>query len=149
VQDALAALGLTVDVLELPASTRTVVDAANAIGCSVKQIAKSLVFRGANSDRPVLVVASGANRVSQAKVEVHIGEPLAKADADYVRTRTGYAIGGVPPVAHREKLLTFVDSDLLVLTTIWAAAGTPNAVFPLTPEELVRITAGAVVDVKS
>lgn len=149
VQDALTALGLTGRVLELPESTRTAAEAARAIGCDVGQIVKSLVFRGAKSDRPVLVVASGINRVNEKKIAAHIGEPLAKADADFVRTRTGYAIGGVPPLAHKEQLLTLIDSDLLVFPMLWAAAGTPNAVFRLTPLELVRVTAGTIIDVKS
>jgi prolyl-tRNA editing enzyme YbaK/EbsC (Cys-tRNA(Pro) deacylase) len=149
VQDALTALGLTGRVLELPESTRTAAEAARAIGCDVGQIVKSLVFKGAKSDRPVLVVASGVNRVNEKKIAAHIGEPLAKADADFVRTRTGYAIGGVPPLAHKEQLLTLIDSDLLVFPMLWAAAGTPNAVFRLTPLELVRVTAGTIIDVKS
>jgi prolyl-tRNA editing enzyme YbaK/EbsC (Cys-tRNA(Pro) deacylase) len=149
VQDALTALGLTVDVVELPESTRTAAEAARAIGCDVAQIVKSLVFRGAKTDRPVLVLASGLNRVNESKLKAHIGEPLAKADADFVRARTGYAIGGVPPVAHKEQLLTLIDSDLLVHPTLWAAAGTPNAVFGLKPQELVRATGGTIVNVKS
>jgi prolyl-tRNA editing enzyme YbaK/EbsC (Cys-tRNA(Pro) deacylase) len=149
VLDALTALGLTVQILELSESTRTAAEAAKAVGCNVGQIVKSLVFRGAKSDRPVLVLASGVNRVNEKKIEAHIGEPVAKADANFVRVRTGYAIGGVPPVAHKEQLLTLIDSDLLAFPTLWAAAGTPNAVFRITPSELVRATAGTVIDVKS
>jgi prolyl-tRNA editing enzyme YbaK/EbsC (Cys-tRNA(Pro) deacylase) len=146
VQDALAGLGLQLQVVELPASTRTAVDAAQAIGCQVGQIVKSLIFKGKRSERPVLVVASGANRVDEKKIEALIGEPLGKADADFVRQRTGFVIGGVPPVGHLEKLETFIDQDLLQYGEMWAAAGTPNAVFRLSPEDLVRMTGGRVVE---
>ncbi len=145
VQDALTALGLTLEVVELPAPTRTAAEAAQAIGCQVGQIVKSLVFKGKRSERPVLVVASGANRVNEKAIEALIGEPLGKADADFVRQRTGYVIGGVPPVGHAERLETFVDRDLLQYTEIWAAAGTPNAVFRLAPSDLVKMTGGQVV----
>ena len=144
VQGALAALGFTLAVVELPNSTRTAAEAAAAVGCTVGQIAKSIVFRAARSDRPVLVIAAGNNRVSEAAVAEKLGEPLAKADADFVRARTGYVIGGVPPVGHSEPLTTFVDEDLLAHETIWAAAGTPNAVFKLTPDQLVSLTQGSV-----
>jgi prolyl-tRNA editing enzyme YbaK/EbsC (Cys-tRNA(Pro) deacylase) len=147
VQDALAAQGLSLQVLELPASTRTAVEAAQAIGCEVGQIVKSLVFKGQGSGRPVLVLASGPNRVNEAKIAGQIGEPLGKADADFVRQRTGFAIGGVPPVGHAEPLLTFVDQDLLRYEVIWAAAGTPNAVFRLSPADLLKIAAGQVLDI--
>jgi len=145
VQAALQGMGFTLQVVELPASTRTAAEAAQAVGCQVGQIVKSLVFRAAHSDRPVLVVASGANRVDEKRIETLIGEPLGKADADFVRQRTGFAIGGVPPVGHAERLQTFVDQDLLQYEHIWAAAGTPNAVFRLTPQGLVRMTGGQVV----
>jgi prolyl-tRNA editing enzyme YbaK/EbsC (Cys-tRNA(Pro) deacylase) len=149
VQQALASRGLDLAVVELPQSTRTSADAADAIGCAVGQIAKSLVFRGAASDRPVLVIASGANRVSEALVAERLGEPLAKANADYVRARTGFVIGGVPPAGHAEPLLTFIDQDLLAYDSLWAAAGTPNAVFKLTPQQLVELTGGTVMRVAS
>jgi prolyl-tRNA editing enzyme YbaK/EbsC (Cys-tRNA(Pro) deacylase) len=148
VQDALAGLGLTLQVVELPGSTRTAVEAAQAIGCQVGQIVKSLVFKGKRSERPVLVAASGPNRVDERKIEVLISEPLGKADAEFVRQRTGFVIGGVPPVGHSEQLETFIDQDLLQYDEIWAAAGTPHAVFRLTPADLVRITGGRVVAVK-
>jgi prolyl-tRNA editing enzyme YbaK/EbsC (Cys-tRNA(Pro) deacylase) len=149
VQAALAARGFTLQVVELPQSTRTSAEAAAAAGCTVGQIAKSIVFRAATSDRPVLVLTSGVNRVSESAVAVLVGEPLAKADADFVRARTGFVIGGVPPVGHAESLITFIDEDLLQYAEIWAAAGTPNAVFRLTPEELVRLTEGKVAKVKA
>lgn len=148
VQQALDACGLSLVVVELPASTRTAVEAAQAIGCQVGQIVKSLVFKGKRSTRPILVIASGANRVDEKKIEALIKEPLGKADADYVRQQTGFVIGGVPPVGHIQPLQTFIDEDLLQYQEIWAAAGTPNAVFRLTPTDLLRITLGQVASLK-
>jgi len=147
IQDALTGLGMTLQVVELPSSTRTAVEAAQAVGCQVGQIVKSLVFRAAHSDRPVLVVASGANRVNEARLGTALGEPIGKADADYVRQRTGFAIGGVPPLAHAEPLQIFIDQDLLQYAEIWAAAGTPHAVFCLTPAQLVTMTGGRVIQI--
>ena len=146
-QDALQALGFELIVVELPDSTRTSMEAAQAIGCQVGQIAKSLVFKGKRSERPLLVVASGANRVNEKIIEALISEPLGKADADFVRLHTGYTIGGVPPVGHAEPLLTYIDQDLLQYHEIWAAAGTPNAVFRLAPTDLVRMTGGEVIQI--
>ncbi len=122
--------------IELPRSTRTSQEAADAVGCALGQIAKSIIFRAARSDRAVLVLTSGANRVSESAVAELLGEPLGKADASFVRARTGFVIGGVPPVGHAEPLVTFIDEDLLQCAEIWAAAGTPNALFKLTPAEL-------------
>jgi prolyl-tRNA editing enzyme YbaK/EbsC (Cys-tRNA(Pro) deacylase) len=147
VQDALKALGLTLAVVELPGSTRTAVEAAQAVGCELGQIVKSLVFKGKRSERPILVIASGTNRVNEKAIEALIGEPLGKADADFVRQRTGFVIGGVPPVGHAERLEAFIDRDLLQYAEVWAAAGTPNAVFRLDPADLVKMTAGQVVDI--
>jgi prolyl-tRNA editing enzyme YbaK/EbsC (Cys-tRNA(Pro) deacylase) len=149
VQDALAARGLALTVVELPQSTRTAAEAASVVGCAVGQIVKSIIFRAAESDRPVLVLTSGANRVSEKAVAALLGERLARADPDFVRTRTGFVIGGVPPVGHAEAPVTFVDEDLLAYTEIWAAAGTPNAVFRLTPPDLLALTAGQVAKVKA
>lgn len=146
VQEALARLGRDCAVVEFDASTRSSADAAAAIGCSIGQIAKSLIFRAKPSGRPVLVMASGANRVDERKIEAELGEKLGKADADYVRDKTGFAIGGVPPVGHAVEPATFIDRDLLEFAEIWAAAGTPNAVFRLTPAELVELTGGRVID---
>jgi len=146
-QAALKGLGFSLQVVELPDSTRTAVEAAQAIGCQLGQIVKSLVFKAKRSERPVLVIASGTNRVNERAIEALIGEPLGKADADFVRQRTGFVIGGVPPVGHTEPLLTFVDQDLLAFDEIWAAAGTPNAVFRLTPHDLVRMTGGEVIKI--
>ena len=148
VQDVLAKLGFTLAVVELPQSTRTSAEAAAAVGCSVGQIVKSLIFRGAQSGRPVLVLASGPNRVDEAKVAALLGEPLAKADADFVRAHTGFVIGGVAPVGHLEPMPTFIDEDLLDYDNLWAAAGTPNAVFKLKPAELVSMSQGKVAPVK-
>ncbi len=147
VQQALETQGFDLQVLELPDSTRTAVDAAQAVGCQVGQIVKSLIFKAKRSERPVLVVASGANRVNERIIEGLIAEPLGKADADFVRQHTGFAIGGVPPVGHIQPLLTFIDQDLLQFDEIWAAAGTPNAVFRLSPKDLARMTGGQVVNI--
>ncbi len=148
VQDALNQYGLQLEVVELPASTRSAVEAAQAIGCQVEQIAKSLVFRAEQTSRPILVIASGPNRVNEKRIHGYLGEAIGKADADFVRSQTGFVIGGVPPVGHTQPLVTFIDEDLLKLDEIWAAAGTPNAVFRLAPQDLVRITRGQVVNVK-
>jgi len=147
VQNVLKRLGFTLQVVELPDSTRTAVEAAQAVGCQVGQIVKSLVFKAKRSERPILVIASGSNRVNEKVIEALIGEPLGKADADYVRQRTGFVIGGVPPVGHDEPLQTFIDQDLLGYAEIWAAAGTPHAVFRLTPEDLLRMASGVVVKI--
>jgi prolyl-tRNA editing enzyme YbaK/EbsC (Cys-tRNA(Pro) deacylase) len=144
VQDALSARGLELPVMELEVTARSAAEAAAAVGCQVGQIAKSLVFRGAGSGRAVLVIASGANRVDLAKVEALVGEALGKADADFVRAETGFAIGGIPPVGHDRPLTTVIDEDLLRFEQIWAAAGHPNAVFALTPAQLVELTGGRV-----
>lgn len=147
-QETLNRLGFSNRVIEHERPTRSAVEAAAAVGCTVGQIAKSILFRAKGSGRPVLVVASGPNRVNEAEIASHLGETLGKADADFVRERTGYAIGGVPPVGHLTPLETFIDQDLMGFAEIWAAAGTPNAVFKLTPEELVRMTGGRVVGIK-
>jgi prolyl-tRNA editing enzyme YbaK/EbsC (Cys-tRNA(Pro) deacylase) len=149
VQEALDAFGLLTTVVELPQSTHSAQEAAQAIGCALGQIAKSIVFHGQNSGRPFLVIASGENRVHEPCVSTVFAEPLSKASADYVRRITGYAIGGVPPVGHNEHLLTLVDEDLLAYPQIWAAAGTANAVFSLMPTDLVRITGGQVTRIKA
>lgn len=147
VQQALERLGFELQVVELPESTRTAVEAAQAVSCQVGQIVKSLIFKAKRSQRPVLVLASGSNRVNESRIEAQIGEPLGRADADFVRQHTGYAIGGVPPVGHSQPLLTFIDRHLLQYAEIWAAAGTPNAVFRLSPTDLVSMTGGQVVEI--
>lgn len=148
VQRALADAGIAAEVVELPDSTRTAKDAAAAIGCRVEQIAKSVVFQRADSGEPVLVIASGPNRVDERLVASHLNAGIAKADADFVRTITGFAIGGIPPLGHDIPIQTLVDEDLLRLDTIWAAAGTPHAVFSIDPRRLVEATGGQVIAVK-
>lgn len=144
VQDYLDSLGLGHQVVEHEGSTRTSEDAANSVGCTVAEIAKSLIFRAKESGRSVLVVASGANRVDEKAVGRLIGEKIERATPEFVRECTGFAIGGVPPVGHAVPPLVLIDADLMVFETIWAAAGTPNAVFRLTPAELVSMTGGRV-----
>lgn len=148
VEDALAAAGMATDVVEMPTSAHTAKQAAAAIGCSVAQIVKSLVFRGEQSGHAVLVLASGPNRVNEERIAALLGEAAAFPDADFVREVTGYAIGGVPPLGHATSMRTLIDEDLLVHDEIWAAAGTPRAVFRLTPDELRRITGGEIVAVQ-
>ena len=148
VQAALHSFGLALQVVELPASTRTALEAASAVGCQVGQIVKSLVFRRQASGAPLLILASGTNRVNEASVQMLLGEPIGKADADFVRLHTGFAIGGVPPLGHNQVLETLIDADLLHYSEIWAAAGTPNAVFRLEPGDLVHMTGGRVIQVK-
>jgi prolyl-tRNA editing enzyme YbaK/EbsC (Cys-tRNA(Pro) deacylase) len=148
VQAALDASGIALQVREFPASTKTSQQAAAAVGCAVAQIAKSMIFRAAASDRPVLVMASGANRVDEKKLALLLGEKVERATPDFVRARTGFAIGGVPPVGHLEAPVTLIDEDLMALEVLWAAAGTPNAVFRLTPAELQLLTGGRVAAIK-
>jgi len=146
VQAALAAAGLAARIVEYDVPARTSAEAAAVLGCKVGQIAKSLVFRAA-SGAPVLVIASGAHRVDEAKVAALAGEPIGKADAAFVRTVTGYAIGGIPPLAHARPLRTFVDRDLMRYAVVHAAGGTPRAMFPIAPADLVRVSGGTVADV--
>ena len=149
VQDTLTALGFANQIVEFAESTRTSAAAAAAVGCTVGQIAKSLVFAGKQSGRAVLVIASGSNRVDEKKLKALLGENIVRPDAEFVRSQTGYVIGGVPPVGHAQPLVTYIDADLLQYEEIWAAAGHPNAVFPLTPAELVAMTGGLVVEIKT
>lgn len=146
VQECLAALGFSFEVKELPGSTRTAAEAAASIGCSVAQIAKSLIFRDEQSGGPVLVVASGENRVDLAKIGKATGLVLVKADGRYVKENVGYAIGGIPPVGHDRPLRTLLDPDLQQYQVIWAAAGTPFAVFALAPVDLPAMTGGEWID---
>ncbi|MGE5203062.1 MAG: YbaK/EbsC family protein [Acidobacteriota bacterium] len=147
VQEMLRAAGSKATVKQFPVTARTAAEAAAAIGCTVAQIAKSLVFRAA-SGRPVLVIASGVNRVDEKKIAAALGQPIGKADADFVRASTGYAIGGVAPIGHATPPIIFIDEDLRAQALIWAAAGHPHAVFPLTPAELEQLTGGTVMTVK-
>ena len=148
VQQVLDAIGLGHTVLEHAASTRTSEEAAAAVGCTVGQIAKSLIFRTRQDGTPVLVIASGINRVDDKAVGALIGGKIERADPDFVRETSGFAIGGVPPIGHAVPPLVLIDEDLLGFDTIWAAAGTPNAVFRLTPDQLVSMTGGRVAAVK-
>jgi len=146
VADAARQLGLDLDIQEYPAGTRTAADAARAIGCDVEQIVKSLVFMA--DLEPVLVLTSGANRVDVVKVAKRTGTTdVRKADAEEVRAATGYAIGGTPPFGHPRPLTVLVDPHLTTLGTLWAAAGTPRHVFPITADDLLRATGGVVADV--
>lgn len=147
VQEALDQWGLPGRVVELPATTRTAAEAAQAVNCQVGQIAKSLLFKTKETLRPVLVITSGSNRVNEKGLAQLLGEAITKADADFVRDQTGFVIGGVPPIGHKTAILTFVDEDLLQYEQIWAAAGTPFAVFHLTPAELTRMVPGRVINV--
>jgi prolyl-tRNA editing enzyme YbaK/EbsC (Cys-tRNA(Pro) deacylase) len=142
-----AALGDRFEVLEFDASTRTASDAAAAIGCDVAQIAKSLIFRGSRSGRAILIIASGLDRVDEKKAAAALGESIDRADADFVREATGFAIGGVPPVGHKNPPIVLIEQSVMQFAEIWAAAGTPNAVFRLTPADLVELTGGRTVAV--
>ena len=148
VQGVLRSLGYSGEVVVFSDSTRTAAEAAEAVGCQVGQIVKSLVFKGKQTQRPVLVEASGSNRVNERRISEEVGEPIEKADADFVRQHTGFAVGGVPPVGHVEAIDTFIDEDLMQYDEIWAAAGNPHAVFRLTPGELQAMTGGKVVGIK-
>ena len=147
VQDALRAAGFTNLVLELNAPVKTAAAAADAVGCATEQIVKSLVFQGAASGVPVLVVASGGHRVSETKLAALLGEPVTMGPPKLVREVTGFAIGGIPPIGHARKLDTIVDAHLMTLAALWAAAGHPNSLFALTPDELMRMTGGRVAEV--
>jgi len=148
IQQYLDEAGVTAQVVEFEQPTRTSAEAAEAIGCSIAEIAKSILFRGKQSGQAVMVVASGDNRVSEKKVGAMVGEKLSRADADFVRSATGYAIGGVAPFAHAQPVRLLLDKDLQRFATIWAAAGTPFSVFPLSPAELARLTGAAWSDVR-
>jgi prolyl-tRNA editing enzyme YbaK/EbsC (Cys-tRNA(Pro) deacylase) len=146
VADLLTQIGHDKQVVMLPETGKTSAEAAAGLGCSVAEIAKSIVFRRLTDDAAVMVVASGSNRVDESKVAALVG-PLGKADARFVRERIGYAIGGVCPIGHVGKTVMLIDSDLLELDSVWAAAGHPHAVFNMTPQQLVAMTAAPVADV--
>jgi len=147
VQQAAEGLGLAVRVVEMAQSTRTAEDAAAACGCAVGQIIKSLVFRGKQSGKPVLLLVSGSNRVDQKGVAATIGEALDRPDAAFVREVTGFAIGGIPPFGHAQRLPTWFDKDLLRYETVWAAAGSPEAVFEVDPRQLAEAIGATVIGV--
>ena len=149
VQEALDRLGLECKVLELPNSTRGALDAASAIGCDIGQIVKSLIFKTKKTGRPVLILASGPNQVDIKTIADCIGESITKADADFVREVTGFAIGGVPPLGHKNIIdFIYIDKDLLNLDEVWAAAGTPNAVFCIKSQDLFKATGGNLINIK-
>jgi prolyl-tRNA editing enzyme YbaK/EbsC (Cys-tRNA(Pro) deacylase) len=148
IQSLLNSLGYDYTVIEHAESTRTAQEAADRAACDLGQIVKSLIFRGKTSGKPILVLTSGANRVDEKRISGYAGESISRADADFVRTVTGFAIGGVPPIGHAEKMETYLDEDFLHYQTIWAAAGTPNAIFELNTEDLQKMTDGKIVQVK-
>ena len=148
VQDSIKALGFDLTVIEHAESTRTAQEAADRVGVTLGQIVKSLIFKGKVSGKPILVLTSGANRVNEKRIKEYAGEKIERAEADFVRKVTGYAIGGIPPIAHSQEIETYLDEDLMQYDLIWAAAGTPNAVFELSPDNLQKMTASRVVPVK-
>jgi prolyl-tRNA editing enzyme YbaK/EbsC (Cys-tRNA(Pro) deacylase) len=148
IQNLLLSLGYNYTVIEHIESTRTAQEAADRAGCKLGQIVKSLIFKGKQTGNPILVLTSGANRVDEKRIREYAGEGIGKADADFVRAVTGYAIGGVPPLGHTQKMETYLDEDFLQFETVWAAAGNPNAIFELPSTDLVKITDAKVVRVK-
>jgi prolyl-tRNA editing enzyme YbaK/EbsC (Cys-tRNA(Pro) deacylase) len=148
IQNLLTELGYSYTVIEHAESTRTAQEAADRAGCALGQIVKSLIFKGKDSGKPILVLTSGANRVDEKRIAAYAGEPIVRADADFVRAVTGFAIGGVPPIGHAQKMESYIDEDFLQYPTIWAAAGTPNAIFELKTEDLQIMTSGKVATVK-
>ncbi len=148
VQQALQSKGWQLEVIEIPDGARTAKDAAHALGCDVAQIVKSLIFRTKDTNQAILVLASGINRVDVATLANETNEPIQKADATFVRQVTGFAIGGIPPIGHKNTLTTYIDSDLLQYAELWAAAGTPHAVFCLPSEKLADLTGGKVITIK-
>lgn len=144
VVEALETLGVETQVKEFAESTRTAEEAAAAVGCTVGQIVKSLIFLA--GDTPILTLVSGANQADTSRLAEIAGAPITRANAAIVREATGYAIGGVPPLGHATRLPTYLDRDLLQYEIIWAAAGTPNAVFSITPGELERITGAEIIE---
>ncbi len=145
VQDAVSQQGLDFEVVELATSTRTAIEAAETIGSDVAQIIKSLVFRTKQDRQPILVLASGINRVNEKLIKAQLNQTIEKADADFTREVTGFAIGGIPPIGHAQKMMVFIDEDLLKLDELWAAAGTPHAVFSLKSTDIERLTQGTVI----
>ena len=147
-QDLLKSLGYDFTVIEHAESTRTAQEAADRAGCELGQIVKSMIFMGQQTGKPILVLTSGANRVDETRISEYAGEGIGRAQADFVRSVTGFAIGGVPPIGHIQKMETYIDEDFLPYETVWAAAGTPNAIFELQTEALQKMTDGKVVRVK-
>lgn len=140
-------LGDKFQVVEFEESTKTSAEAAAAVGCDVAQIAKSILFKTVKGQKPVLVVASGTNRVDEKKVSAIVGEKVKSADAAFVLANAGAVPGGTAPVGHLIQPVTVIDRDLQQFAEIWASGGTPNAVFRLTFDDLVRLTSGVVAEV--
>jgi prolyl-tRNA editing enzyme YbaK/EbsC (Cys-tRNA(Pro) deacylase) len=148
IQDQIKSLGYDYQVIEHAESTRTAQEAADRARCALGQIVKSLIFKGKDSGKPILVLTSGANRVDEKRISEYAGEPIGRADADFVRAVTGFAIGGVPPFGHLQKMETYLDEDFLQYDTIWAAAGTPNAIFEVKTSDLQKMTEAKTARVK-
>jgi prolyl-tRNA editing enzyme YbaK/EbsC (Cys-tRNA(Pro) deacylase) len=148
IQDQLKSLGYDYMVIEHTESTRTAQEAADRAGCELGQIVKSLIFKGKESGKPILVLTSGANRVDEKRISEYAGETITRADADFARAATGFAIGGIPPLGHIQKIETYLDEDFLKYETIWAAAGTPNAIFELKTSDLQKMTDAKITRVK-
>jgi Cys-tRNA(Pro) deacylase len=148
VQDVLHAHNLDTKVIEFRELTRTAQEAADTIGCEVQQIAKTLIFRGKTTGKPICVIASGKNRVDEKKIAQHVGEEIEKPDAEYVLKHTSYAIGGIPPLGYELEITPLIDEDLMTCKEIWAAAGTPYSVFQLSPSDLLDMTQGHAVNIK-
>ena len=148
IQNVLSDYKITSEIVTFSDSTRTAQNAADAIGCLLGQIVKSLVFHTIGTKQPLLILVSGSNRVNEEKIEKVINDKIVKADADFTRSITGFAIGGVPPFAHNQYIKTFIDEDLLQYSELWAAAGTPHTVFCISPSELIKITNGTIISVK-
>lgn len=134
--------------ITFPDSTKTAQQAANSLGCSICQIAKSIIFQTKDSQKPILVIASGSNRINEKLIGNLVGEEIIKADADFVKNHTGFVIGGVPPYGHKEKIITFIDRDLQNYDFVWASAGTPNSVFKTNLDEIQKNSSGKTVEVK-
>ena len=147
VQDRADSLGLEITVKEMAASTRTAEEAAAACACTLGQIVKSLVFRGRDTGKPILLLVSGTNRVNEKRATTYTGERLTRPDAAYVRDVTGFVIGGIPPFGHTQSLATYIDRDLLAFDQVWAAAGTPNCLFSVSPRDLAEAVSATIVDV--
>jgi Cys-tRNA(Pro) deacylase len=148
IQDQLNSLGYDYTVIEHTESTRTAQEAADRAGCELGQIVKSLIFKGKDTGKPILVLTSGANRVDEKRINEYAGEAITRADADFARAVTGFAIGGIPPLGHIQKIETYLDEDFLQYETIWAAAGTPNAIFELKTADLQKMTDAKIARVK-
>lgn len=148
IQEILNQYGYELQVVELKESTRTAREAAAVIGCELGQIVKSIVFRGKQTNRAVMVIASGVNQVNEQSLQFHFGEAVCKPNADFVVKTTGYVIGGVPPIGYSNSIDCYIDEDLLQYKIIWAAAGTPYSVFQLTPSQLLKMTQGKVICIK-